>query len=134
MKLHWDSIQKIAKAHHLEDPTGSTENFARFLKWWWCRTYNRPMKDPLLSSYNLNELCYEFLRYYYLNPDNDPKKDLETKKVKDEEDSWIKEQMARMASQAKLKAPESQVDAPKVVEEQLQAMADLPEISTKFET
>lgn len=31
-----------------------------FLKSWWSRTYNRPLKDPLLESYTLYELLYEF--------------------------------------------------------------------------
>lgn len=31
-----------------------------FLKSWWSNTYNRPLKDPLLESYTLEELIYEF--------------------------------------------------------------------------
>lgn len=31
-----------------------------FLKSWWSNTYNRPLKDPLLESYSLEELLYEF--------------------------------------------------------------------------
>jgi len=31
-----------------------------FLKSWWSKTYNRPLKDPLLLSYTLEELLYEF--------------------------------------------------------------------------
>lgn len=31
-----------------------------FLQSWWSRTYNRPLKDPLLLSYTLEELIYEF--------------------------------------------------------------------------
>lgn len=31
-----------------------------FLQSWWSRTYNRPLKDPLLLSYTLEELLYEF--------------------------------------------------------------------------
>ena len=31
-----------------------------FLKSWWSTTYNRPLKDPLLESYTLEELVYEF--------------------------------------------------------------------------
>lgn len=27
---------------------------------WWSRVYNRPLKDPLLLSYTLEELLYEF--------------------------------------------------------------------------
>lgn len=31
-----------------------------FLQSWWSRTYNRPLKDPILLSYTLEELLYEF--------------------------------------------------------------------------
>lgn len=31
-----------------------------FLQSWWSKTYNRPLKDPLLLSYTLEELLYEF--------------------------------------------------------------------------
>lgn len=31
-----------------------------FLKSWWSKTYNRPLKDPLLESYTIQELLYEF--------------------------------------------------------------------------
>jgi response regulator of citrate/malate metabolism len=27
---------------------------------WWSRTYNRPLKDPILQSYTLEELYYEY--------------------------------------------------------------------------
>lgn len=31
-----------------------------FLRSWWSTTYNRPLKDPLLDSYTVEELLYEF--------------------------------------------------------------------------
>ena len=31
-----------------------------FLTSWWSRTYNRPLKDPLLKEYTFEELLYEF--------------------------------------------------------------------------
>ena len=31
-----------------------------FLQSWWSRTYSRPLKDPILLSYTLEELLYEF--------------------------------------------------------------------------
>jgi hypothetical protein len=35
-----------------------------FLSNWWCRYYSRPLKDPLLQEYTLEELAYE---YYLIN-------------------------------------------------------------------
>ena len=32
----------------------------RFLTSWWCKHYNRPLKDPLLKEYTLEELAYEY--------------------------------------------------------------------------
>lgn len=134
MKLYWDQIQKMARAHHMEEATANIDNFARYLKWWWCRTYNRPMKDPMLEQYTLPELCYEYLRHYYMSPENDPRKDLEAKKIKEDEDEWIKKQMSAIA-QAQATAAPAQVQEEKKaeVEESLQKMADLPDISTKFD-
>lgn len=115
----------------MEEPTSSVDNFARFLKWWWCRTYNRPMKDPLLATYTLNELCYEFLRHYYLNPDNDPKKELEAKEIQADEDKWIKDMMSKI--------PPSEPTKPAIIEpksdplkSELDDLANLPDISTSF--
>ena len=31
-----------------------------FLRSWWSKTYNRPLKDPILESYTLYELLYEY--------------------------------------------------------------------------
>jgi len=31
-----------------------------FLTNWWCRQYNRPLKDPLLNQYSIEELAYEY--------------------------------------------------------------------------
>jgi len=31
---------------------------------WWSRTYNRPLKDPILLSYTFEELLYEYYDHY----------------------------------------------------------------------
>lgn len=35
----------------------------RFLSFWWSRAYSRPLKDPLLAEYTLEELYYEYKQY-----------------------------------------------------------------------
>lgn len=138
MKLNWSAVSSIAKAHHMEDPTGSVESFTRFLKWWWCRTFTRPLKDPLLQQYTLNELCYEFLRYYYLNPENDPRKQLEAQTVVEDEEAWIKSMMAKIPPQKPLE-PILKAEAPvatsedQAIQDQLNSLANLGDISTKFD-
>lgn len=54
-----DSIQKLA-ASNARAPLSSEEAVLNFLKSWWSKTYNRPLKDPLLLSYTTEELLYEF--------------------------------------------------------------------------
>lgn len=31
-----------------------------FLRSWWSKTYNRPLKDPMLDTYTVYELLYEY--------------------------------------------------------------------------
>ena len=35
-------------------------HFVLFLRSWWSKYYNRPLKDPMLDSYTVEELYYEF--------------------------------------------------------------------------
>ena len=58
--LHWAEIDRLVLAHHREDPTSSLEALERYLRKWWCITYERPFKDPMLEQYTLDELAYEF--------------------------------------------------------------------------
>lgn len=54
-----ESIRRIAAINaraNLEDEV----QLKLFLQSWWSRTYNRPLKDPLLEAYTLEELLYEF--------------------------------------------------------------------------
>jgi hypothetical protein len=54
-----DYIRSIA-AYNARAPITSEHQITLFLKSWWSSTYNRPLKDPLLESYTLEELLYEF--------------------------------------------------------------------------
>lgn len=133
MKFHWEAVQRLAKAHHCEDPLASLEAFRRFLEFWWCRTYNRPLKDPVLAQYSLDELTYEYLRHYYHVPENDPRKEMEQKQVQAEDDAWVKNMLSRVKQ-----APEAPGPAPEPPRAQdppkdPPSVPDLPEISTKFD-
>lgn len=86
--LHWAEIDRLVLAHHREDPTSSLQALERYLRKWWCMTYNRPFKDPLLEQYTLDELAYEFLTKHYLNPENDPDKKAEVTQRAQEDDDW----------------------------------------------
>jgi hypothetical protein len=54
-----DAIQKIT-SYQASHPNEDSDSMELSLKSWWSNTYNRPLKDPLLESYTLYELMYEY--------------------------------------------------------------------------
>jgi hypothetical protein len=54
-----DAIKAIASYNARAD-LNNEHQMELFLRSWWSSTYNRPLKDPLLLSYTLEELLYEF--------------------------------------------------------------------------
>jgi hypothetical protein len=54
-----DSIKKIC-AHNARASLDDDNQLLLFLQSWWSRVYNRPLKDPLLLEYTLEELLHEF--------------------------------------------------------------------------
>lgn len=54
-----DSIRKIC-AHNSRASLTEENQLLLFLQSWWSRLYNRPLKDPLLKEYSLEDLLYEF--------------------------------------------------------------------------
>lgn len=58
----------------------------RFLQFWWSKTYSRPLKDPLLSLYTLEELYYEFKQ-------SSEREKASKEKVEQEADNIEKEKM-----------------------------------------
>jgi 5-methylcytosine-specific restriction endonuclease McrA len=127
--IHWDEIDRIVKAEFSTDPTSSEATLLRQLKLWWCNKFNRPLKDPLLEQYSLEELAYEYLVWFYMNPDNDPTKQVKEQARKQDEENWALEQLRKIQEKQKnakknaepQKAPEPPVNIP-----------DLPEVSTNF--
>lgn len=138
-KIHWDQINKLAIAHTMEEPASSVDALVRFLRMWWCKTYNRPLKDPLLMSYTADELCYEYLRHFYLREENDPKKKIEAEAAKKEDEEWIKKMLAQVKpgqvplnSKKEKQTDTASKEAPKEVSVASE-VPDLPEISAKFD-
>ncbi len=54
-----DAVRAIARYNANAD-LDNEHQLLLFLQHWWSKTYNRPYKDPLLQSYTLEELLYEF--------------------------------------------------------------------------
>lgn len=54
-----DAIRAVC-ANNARAPIDTEARLLLFLKSWWSRTYNKPLKDPILATYTLEELLYEF--------------------------------------------------------------------------
>ena len=78
-----------------------------FLQSWWSRTYNRPLKDPLLASYTLEELLYEFYDRIERNKADQERLEQEDVKIEEQQDKaaedWA-EKMEREEREAEMRA------------------------------
>lgn len=54
-----EAIHEIAK-YNARSSLEDEHQLLLWLKSWWSKLYNRPLKDPLLQDYSLEELLYEF--------------------------------------------------------------------------
>jgi hypothetical protein len=78
---------------------------------WWCKKYNRPLKDPLLQEYSYEELLYEMSAYSELQKSLDKLAEEEADRIEDEkyeEDLAWAEQMEK-----EFAAQQAPVDTPK---------------------
>lgn len=83
-----DAIREIVRYTSNNFNNGlSEENTLQYLKIWWSNHYNRPLKDPILEQYTLEELMYE---YYSIIEYNSPSKNEENKD--DQQDDKIEEE------------------------------------------
>lgn len=97
-----DHLRDIAK-RHVRARSGENSIY-RQLSFWWCKKYNRPFRDPLLQSYTLEDLIYE---YYMVTEAEEYKRELE-------------EQEADKIEEAKIKADEDWADAMEAEEEEVE--------------
>jgi hypothetical protein len=125
--INWKSIERLAKAHHMENRTETEESLGRFLKFWWCTHYNRPFKDPVLKEYTLDDLAYEFLRLLYLQPEHDPEIKATEERLKNEDEEWIKKQLEQTKKNTEINNKKKKRRSKKT------SIPNLPDISTKFE-
>lgn len=112
----FSDIESIVK-RVAREPLDNEGAVLRFLQSWWSRTYDRPLKDPLLLSYSLEELYYEFLdrreretaATERLEEESDK---IEDKKIEDAQ-AWAEEEEAKelAAWQAKSNKTKPEVDS-----------------------
>jgi hypothetical protein len=108
-----ESVRKLA-ANNARSKLDSEEQLVLFLRSWWSRTYNRPLKDPLLLEYTLEELLYEFYdRVERQAAEQERIKDLEVQEEvsKEKADLDWAEKMEQ-EEMAELKAKAAQASAP----------------------
>lgn len=101
-----------------------------FLKSWWSNTYNRPLKDPLLESYTLEELLYEFYDKIERREAAEERSTQEADKIEEAKEKevldWAEEEEKkeleelRRAAEAKLTNPATDPDNVKWMKEQLE--------------
>ena len=119
------NIEELARAERLVSPTASTRDLVRSLRLWWCMKYNRPFRDPLLMSYTLEELFYEYMTHHFLNPENDPIKKKRQNATVEDDMEWARQQLTQMGQS------EDQPPDPPVMGENIGELP--PDISTNFE-
>jgi len=105
-----------------------------FLQSWWSRTYNRPLKDPLLLSYTFEELLYEFYDKIEREKAAQEATEQETDKIEEakeqSEQDWAeqeeKRELAELAKQNGSKPdPAKDKDNLKWMEDQLLAQKEI---------
>ena len=82
---------------------------------WWSRTYNRPLKDPLLLSYTLEELLYEFYDRIEREKAQEEKTNTESDKIEEAKEKealdWA-EQEEKRELEEELRLNGSKLDKP----------------------
>jgi len=104
----FELINKLAE-NHVKETLNTEDSQLRYLKYWWCKKYNRPFKDPLLELYTLEELYYEYRIYIEREKiDNPELADSEELAKKEEErlseaEKWAEEEEQKELEELKNK-------------------------------
>lgn len=104
----FDAVKELAyyDARH----TNTEEGLTLFLKSWWSKQYKRPLKDPLLESYTLHELLYEYYDKIERATAADELIELNADRIEEEQEqdtlSWIEEEERKEREEAEKKAEE----------------------------
>lgn len=109
-----DQIKKIT-AHNARAGLDTEDQLLLFLQSWWSRTYNRPLKDPLLQSYTLEELLYEFYDRIERTKAEQERLELEDVKIEEDKDrsneDWA-ERMEREEREAEMRKQATKASEP----------------------
>lgn len=96
-----------------EQSYDNLDSLELYLRSWWSKTYNRPLKDPLLESYTVYELIYEYFDKIERKKAAERVVEQENDKIEDqkldETLSWIEEE-ERKEKEAKEKAKTEELE------------------------
>lgn len=101
-----DAVKRVA-AHNARADLDTEEQLLLFLQSWWSRTYNRPLKDPLLLSYTLEELLYEFYDRIERAKADEERLERESDKIEEAKDKAVEdwaEKMEREEREAEMRS------------------------------
>lgn len=105
-----DTVKAIA-ARNARADLDTEEQLLLFLQSWWSRTYNRPLKDPVLLSYSLEELLYEFYDRIERTKAEDERLERESDKIEDNKDQanldWAEQEEKRELDALKAEAAQA---------------------------
>ena len=90
-----ESIKKICAAN-ARAQLDNEEQLLLFLQSWWSRVYNRPLKDPILLTYTLEELLYEFYDRIERTKAEQERLEQEDVKIEEEKDKEAEDWAERM--------------------------------------
>lgn len=90
-----DAIRARA-AENARAELDSEKHLLLFLQSWWSRLYNRPLKDPLLQSYTLEELLYEFYDRIERQKAEEERLEQESVKIEESKDKEAEDWAERM--------------------------------------
>lgn len=110
-----DAVRRLA-AYNARAELDSEEQLLLFLQSWWSRTYNRPLKDPLLLSYTLEELLYEFYDRIERQKAQEESLEQESDKIeeaKEKADADWAEKMEREEREAELREQAAELEKAK---------------------
>jgi hypothetical protein len=85
---------------------------------WWCKKYNKPLKDPILMQYSVEELLYEMMSHRHYDNDLNRQRQEEADRIEiekyDEDVEWAEEMERLEAEKLKqdTKPPTSPAEAP----------------------
>jgi hypothetical protein len=102
-----DTVKAIC-AQNARAELNSEKQLLLFLQSWWSRTYNRPLKDPLLLTYTVEELLYEFYDRIERRSAEEERTNLEGDRIEEEKDKatldWAEKEELRELEALKNKA------------------------------